>query len=118
MSSTALNKEVLIKKEFNRLKRIYKDIPDDRKKTVQELMQNAAFLSTTLKGLQDSVLEKGTTVEYQNGENQWGEKQNPDITTYNSLMQRYTQCLQLLLSQLPKQEGVTDDPYDGLRKPT
>lgn len=117
MSKKPLTKDELRHKEFLRLRRIYKDIPDDRKKTVQELIDNAAFLSVTLKDLQQSINEKGTTIPYQNGENQWGEKQNPDITTYNSFMQRYTQAITLLLQQLPRTEVIDDDPYEGLRKP-
>lgn len=117
MSKKPLSKDELIRKEFLRLRRIYKDIPDDRKKTVQELIGNAAFLSVTLKELQQSINVKGTIIKYQNGENQWGEKQNPDVTTYNSFMQRYSQAITLLLQQLPRNEAIDDDPYEGLRKP-
>lgn len=117
MTKKPLSKDKQINKERNRLRKIYKDIPDDRKKTVEKLIENLAFLYVTLKYLQESIIENGTQMEYQNGENQYGTKQNPDITTYNSFMQRYTQALTILLQQLPRPEAVIDDPYDGLIKP-
>lgn len=117
MSKKDLDKDKAIRKEFNRLRRIFKDIPDDRKKTVLETLKNAAFQSYILKELQDSILEEGTMTEYQNGENQWGFKQNPDVTTYNSIYQRYMQSITLLLNQLPRDSIADDNPFSGLNKP-
>ena len=47
--------------------------------------------------------------EYKNGENQYGTRQNPDVGTYNSFIQRYTTIIQSLINLLPKDETDTKD---------
>ena len=71
-----LTKEEKIKREFSRLKRIFKDLDKNKLQTVESLIKNAAFMAVSLEELQEIINEEGYTVEYQNGANQSGTKQS------------------------------------------
>lgn len=113
-------KDKRIKKELNRLKRIFKNIDEDRKNTAKSLIENAAFLSVTLSDLQQSINDNGTMMEYKNGEHQYGTRQSPDISTYNAFIQRYTTIIQTLINLLPKDETTAfnlENTLNDFKKP-
>ena len=110
---TKQEKDKMIKKEFSKLKRIYKDIEKDKKDTVLSLMQNAAFMSITLTDLQETINREGVISEYQNGENQWGTKKSPEVETYNTMIKNYMNIIKQLTDLLPKPEAKkVDDGFD------
>jgi hypothetical protein len=90
-----------VKKELNRLRRIFKDIPKGQKDTVQSLIRNAAFMSVTLDDLQEKINANGVTDKYQNGENQWGVKKSPEVEVYNSMIKNHSAVCKQLLDLLP-----------------
>ena len=96
-----LDKNKRIKKEITKLNKIFKDIEEDRKKAVQKLIENVAFMAATLEDLQNEINEKGFIETYKNGENQFGTKESSAIKIYNSLIRNYNVSLKQLLDQLP-----------------
>ena len=68
------SKEAKIKSEKTRLKGIFKDLDENKKKLVTPLIEKAAFMSIELDELQNVIEETGWTSEYKNGENQYGTK--------------------------------------------
>lgn len=100
---TEEEKEGLIKKEVSRLKRIFKDIDKSRKDTTISLIENAAFMSVTLKDLQKTINKNGATSVYQNGENQWGTKKSPEADVYNTMIKNHSAIIKQLTELLPKQ---------------
>ena len=80
-----------------------------------------AFMTITMQDLRDDIIRDGTTVEYKNGENQYGTKQSPDAQLYLQLSQKQTQAMKILLDCLPKdkkleikaQEDDFDEFVDG-----
>ena len=101
-----LTREERIKKEFNRLKKVFKDIPKDRKDTCISLIKNAAFMTVTLEDLQKEITENGVVSEYQNGENQWGTKKSPESDVYNTMIKNHLSVIKQLCDQLPDVESV------------
>lgn len=95
--------------ELRKLKRIFKDIPDSKKKVVEKLMDNAAFMAEQLEFLQEDINEKGYISEYKNGENQWGTKKAPEVEIYIALTKNYSGIIKQLLELVPKTEGDGDD---------
>ena len=69
---------------MRKLKRIFKEIPENKKKIVEKLIDNAAFMAEQLEHLQVDIEEKGYISEYQNGENQWGTKKAPEVEIYTA----------------------------------
>lgn len=112
--SEYLEKNKRIKKETNRLKRLFSEIEENKKKLVFATIEDVAFLSVTMQDLRDQIIRDGTTVEYKNGENQYGTKQSPDAQLYLQMSQKQTQAMKILVDCLPKTEKPVkrDDGFE------
>lgn len=100
--SNYLDKQKRIKKEVNRLKKLFKEIDENKKKLVFTTIDDVAFMTITMQDLREQIIRKGTTVEYKNGANQYGVKQSPDAQLYLQLSQKQTQAMKILVDCLPK----------------
>lgn len=101
-----------IKSEVKRLNGIYKKIPDNTKKAVKSLIENAAFMTITLEDLQKTINENGVIVEYQNGENQWGTKKSPEVEIHLQMTKNHSMVMKQLADLLPKSEPAAGDGFD------
>lgn len=106
--SSYLEKQKRIKKEVNRLRKTFKEIDENKKKLVQTTIEDVAFLTVTMQDLREKIIRDGTTVEYKNGENQYGTKQSPDAQLYLAMSQKQTQAMKILLDCMPKQTLPVD----------
>lgn len=113
--SEDLSKDERIKKEIKRLNSLFKNIEPKLKKTVKSLIENASFMAVTLEDLQEHINKNGVTVEYQNGENQWGTKKSPEVEIYNTMIKNHVtimkQLTELVPKEPPKEDG--DDGFDA-----
>ena len=98
------SKEQLIKKEMTRLKGIFKDLEEGKRKLVTPLIEKAAFMSVELDVLQDQIEQEGWTSEYKNGENQYGTKKSPEAETYLALSKNYAAIIKQLTELVPAQK--------------
>lgn len=116
--SEYLDKQKRIKKEIGRLKRLFKEIDENKKKLVQTTIEDVAFLTVTMQDLRENIVRDGTTCEYKNGENQYGTKQSPDAQLYLQMSQKQTQAMKILIDCMPKTAAVTvkDDGFDDFVK--
>lgn len=104
-------KEELIKKEKNRLKRIFKDMDENRKKMAEGLFEEAAFMKIALQDLKAEVVEEGTVDEMQQGTYKI-KREHPALKSYNTMISKYTTTLKILCDMLPKE--VPKPPLDDL----
>lgn len=100
------DKEGKVLAEIARLRDVFNDIPQDRKSLAEKAIQRAAWLVVSLEELEQCIDRAGFISEYQNGENQWGTKKNPDVETHNSMSQRFTQVMDYLYKMLPDKPAV------------
>lgn len=107
-----LEKNKRIKREVNRLKKLFKDIDDNKKKLVLTTIEDIAFMTITMQDLRENIVRTGTTVTYKNGENQYGKKQSPDAQLYLQMSQKQTQAMKILLDCMPKKEKKGGEPED------
>lgn len=109
-----LEKTKRIKKEVARLKRLFKEIDENKKKLVFTTIDDVAFMTITMQDLREKIVRDGTTCEYKNGANQYGIKQSPDAQLYLQLSQKQTQAMKILVDCLPKTQKVEvkDDGFD------
>lgn len=91
-----------INKELRRLKKLFSEIDENKKKLVQATMEDVAFLTVTMQDLRENINRHGTTAEYKNGENQYGTKQSPDSQLYLQMSQKQTQAMKILVDCMPK----------------
>lgn len=97
-----LEKTKRINKEKLRLRRLFKDIDENKKKLVFTTIDDIAFMTITMQDLREKIIREGTTVEYKNGENQYGTKQSPDAQLYLQFSQKQTQAMKILTDCMPK----------------
>lgn len=109
-----LSREDRIKKEYEKLNKIYKNIDPDKKKVVDKLIGNSAFMAVTLEDLQEIITEKGCTEIYQNGANQSGVKKSSEVEVYNSMIKNYASIVKQLTDLLGKDEPETEKEEDEL----
>lgn len=106
MIKKELTKEDRIKKEINRLKKLYKDMPENTMKKVISLIENAAFMTVTLEDLQDAINKNGTISEYKNGENQYGTKKSPEVEVYNTMIKNHMGIIKQLTDLMPEKPDI------------
>lgn len=107
-----LEKQNRIKKEVARLKKLFKEIDENKKKLVFSTIEDVAFMTVTMQDLREKIVREGTTCQYKNGENQYGVKQSPDAQLYLQLSQKHTQAMKILVDCLPKPEKKIKAPED------
>ena len=110
--SSYLGKQKRIKKEEARLKRLFSKIDENKKKLVFTTIADVAFMTITMQDLRESIIRDGTTVEYKNGENQYGTKQSPDAQLYLQMSQKLTAATKILIDCMPKTEKVVEKSFD------
>jgi len=110
-----LTKDDRIKKEKNRLNRVFKELDKNKLLTVQSLIEKAAFMSVELEDLQETIKRDGVKMEYKNGQHQWGYKQSPEVEMYNSMIRNYTTIIKMLVDLAPP-DSKQDDELDAFIK--
>jgi hypothetical protein len=110
------DKDKLIKKEKAKLNKIFKTVEEDTYKTVEQLINNAAFLSVTLMDLQDIINTNGIIETYQNGPDQSGTRISPAVTSYNKLITNYNAVVKTLLAINPQAAKVDDGFAEFVKK--
>lgn len=98
------SKDEKIKKEVRRLKKIFADLDKNKLQTVQNLIENAAFMSVTLEELQEKINAEGCTCEYQNGANQYGTKKSPEVEIHLAMTKNYTAVIKQLVDLVPPEK--------------
>ncbi|MCM1219304.1 MAG: hypothetical protein NC548_32900 [Lachnospiraceae bacterium] len=94
-------KDQRIKSEKTRLKGIFKELDENKRKLVTPLIEKAAFMSIELDDLQETIGQDGWTSEYKNGENQYGTKKSPEAETYIALSKNYAAVIKQLTELVP-----------------
>lgn len=96
-----LTRDQKVKREITRLRRVLKDLDKNKMQIVAPLIENAAFMSVTLKELEAIINENGYTVEYQNGENQYGTKQSDEVKTHIAMSKNLATAIKTLADIAP-----------------
>ncbi|TCJ01586.1 hypothetical protein [Cytobacillus praedii] len=107
-------KDRLIKKEIKRLTDLFKDLEENKKSAVEGLIQEAAFMRVTLSELKEDINTNGPIDEMEQGEYSIL-RASPSVTTYNTMIQRYTTVMKEILNLFPKKDAPTveDDGFES-----
>lgn len=101
------DKESQLKKELNKLRKIFKDLPEESKKLSEGLIQNAAFMHVTLLELQEDIKEHGAMINCTSGNGFETLKDNPAQKAYTTMISRYSLVIKQLTDLLPEQSETT-----------
>lgn len=104
MNYEGKTKEEIIKAEKRKLAGIYTRLDKKTKRSVDSLVDEAAFMAASLYELRKIIDEKGYTEEYQNGANQKGVKKCSEVEIYNTMIKNYSSVVKQLTDLLPKEQ--------------
>ena len=104
MEEISNEKKIAIRKEENRLKRAFSDLDGNKKTVVKQLISTAAFLTVTLRDLEEEINQNGATQRYQNGENQYGVKQSAAAATHIAMTKNLTAIMKQLTELAPAEK--------------
>lgn len=108
-----IDKNRKIKKEENRIKKLFKELPENKKKMSEQLIKNAAFMSITLEELIEDIKIYGVKETYVNGKDQYGFKESIESKTYNTMVKNYMSIMKQLNEMLPEDKKIDeDDEFD------
>lgn len=105
MNYEGKSKDEIIKAEKRKLAGIYTRLDKKTKKSVDSLVDEAAFMAASLYELRKIIDEKGYTEEYQNGANQKGVKKCSEVEIYNTMIKNYSAIVKQLTDLLPKEQA-------------
>ena len=105
-------KKKLISKEVRRLSGIYKSIEEKRKKTIEGLIQRAAFLRITLEELEEDINIYGVTEWFSQGDQEPYQRERPTARIYNTMNTNYQKITKQLTDLLPK-DGPKQESGDA-----
>jgi hypothetical protein len=88
---------------LKKLKGIFKDIPKDKLKVAESLIDQSAFMIATLKELSLYIDTEGSVII-----DKGSMKESPAVKSYTALINRYSNSVKQLLDLLPK------NPTDSL----
>lgn len=114
LNSKELNKDDEKEKEFKKLKKIFKNIEENKKKVVEKLIESASFMAVELRNLENHISENGVTEEYCNGQNQYGTKKSSYVEVYNTMIKNYSSVIKQLCDLIPEDDLPSSDKGNAL----
>jgi len=112
------DKEIIRKKELLKLNKIFKNLPNDKKRMAEGLKLQAAFMVSTLAELQEILNNDGAIEKFEQGAQKLL-REHPAAKTYNSMIKNYALVCKHLFDLLPddgKGKGATDELMDFVKK--
>lgn len=111
-----MEKKDQISAELRKLKKLFEDVPANKRDLCDGLIQNAAFMAVTLKELQTEVIANGAVISCQSGNGFDTIKDNPAQKAYTTMVSRYTDVINRLMQLLPDETQQKDELMDFLSK--
>ena len=95
-----LQKKAQIKKEINRLRKLYKNLPKDKVRAVEGLIHEAAFMRVTLEEARYIIDNEGIIEIFEQGAQRF-QREHPATKVYNTMIQRYATVCKQLFEMVP-----------------
>lgn len=107
---TTTKKKVTISTDMRELKKLLKEIPEERQPIAQGLYNELVFMQNTMSKLKEQVEEEGAVSLFKQGAQEFL-REHPALKAYNTTIQRYSLIYKQLVDLLPKaDEKPQDDP--------
>lgn len=88
------------KKEMLKLRRLFKNLPKDKMKAADGLIQEAAFMKVTLEETRHVIDQEGILEKFEQGAQKFL-REHPATKVYNTMIQRYTTVCRQLFDMIP-----------------
>lgn len=100
-----MEKKKIIESEIQRYKGIFEKIEEEKKPFAEKLYQQAAFMSATLKELQEKIDDEGAVIVSTNGNGFKTTQEHPAQKSYNTMIRNYNATIKSLLDLLPENQN-------------
>lgn len=91
------------KKEQNRIKKIYKNLPKERLEIAKKLIERAAYMLVSLEDMEQKISEDGLVVTMPQGSYEI-ERAHPLLQPYNAMVKNYNATIKQLNEMSPNSE--------------
>ncbi len=92
------------KKEQNRIKKIYKNLPKEQLEIVQKLIERAAYMLVSLEDMEEKINADGLVVKMPQGAYTI-ERAHPLLQQYNAMIKNYNATIKQLSDLSPNNEA-------------
>jgi uncharacterized protein YfbU (UPF0304 family) len=97
---TEEEKQKAIKKEMRKLRRLFKNLPKDKQKAAEGLLQEAAFMKATLEETRYIIDQEGILEHFEQGAQKFL-REHPATKVYNTMINRYATVCKQLFDMVP-----------------
>jgi uncharacterized protein YfbU (UPF0304 family) len=101
---TEEEKQKQIKKEITKLRRLFKNLPKDKQKAAEGLLQEAAFMKATLEETRHIIDQEGILEHFEQGAQKFL-REHPATKVYNTMINRYATVCKQLFDMVPDPEA-------------
>jgi ADP-heptose:LPS heptosyltransferase len=91
------------KKEMLKLRRLFKNLPKDKMKAADGLIQEAAFMKVTLEETRYIIDTEGILENFEQGSQRF-KREHPATKVYNTMINRYSAVCKQLFDMIPDPE--------------
>lgn len=92
------------KKEQNRIKKIYKNLPKERLEIAKKLIERAAYMLISLEDMEQKISEDGLVVVMPQGSYEI-ERAHPLLQPYNAMVKNYNATIKQLNEMSPNSDA-------------
>lgn len=110
------SREDRIKREFNRLKRLLKDVPKEKFSAAEGIVRRVSFMAITLEDLEDDINADGTVEKFRQGDGPAYDRQRPAVQMYNTTVKNYTTACKQLTDLIPEGKAPINTAQDPFQK--
>lgn len=93
-------KQKVIKKEIRKLRRLFKNLPKDKQKAADGLIQEAAFMKVTLEETRYIIDHEGIIERFEQGKQKFL-REHPATKVYNTMINRYASVCKQIFDMIP-----------------
>ena len=97
---TEEEKQKAIKKEMRKLRRLFKNLPKDKRQAADGLIQEAAFMRATLEEARHIIDQQGIIEVFEQGSQRFL-REHPATKVYNTMINRYAAVCKQLFDMVP-----------------
>lgn len=111
-----IERERLIKVEFNKFKKPFVNLEKDKKVVAYKLCEQLAFMSITLDELTNKVNSEGSIIVGINGNGFATKSEHPAQKSYNVMIKNFNATIKTLIDLLPGEDSRDDELQQFLRR--
>lgn len=97
-------KQKQIKKEIRKLRRLFKPLPNEKRKATEGLIQEAAFMCVTLEETRHIIDHEGVLEVFAQGKQRFL-REHPATKVYNTMINRYASVCKQLFDMIPNPDA-------------